>query len=236
MSDIPTFLNMDYLAYGVKSSVSIDLSATAHILVAGQTGSGKTYATRLLLAKIAKYQPDAQITIVDYKQFDFTDFDDTPRYYGYDTAFVGLQQFNDEFDARLSGADKSRNRKILLFDEWSAFMSSLEKKRADEAKAIIQRLLCLGRAYNVTCIIGAQKAMADLFAGGSRDNFGVVILLGNSSKEQRQMLMSDYADDMQTDCPRGQGYMSIAGRGLYHVLVPQYDQAKADTLIRSAMV
>ena len=235
---VPLFYNRISLSGRVKTPIRLSLDDTPMILISGATGSGKTYAIRYLLAKIVKHLPEIKITIIDFKQYDFVDFSDTSRYYGYDNAFDGLVDFDSEFKARQSEKASpgcKYSRIVLLFDEWSAFLAGLDKKKADEAKAILQRILSLGRIYSVNVICGMQRADSSNFSVGSRDNFGVVILMGQGSQEQNRMLLSDYTDQL-LPCGRGQGHMVIAGQGLKHIVVPSYDRKKADEYIRKAMV
>ena len=42
-----------------------------HTLISGSTGSGKTVASALLLARIAKYIPESNLYLLDYKADDF---------------------------------------------------------------------------------------------------------------------------------------------------------------------
>jgi hypothetical protein len=237
-----------YESGGIKHKVCIDLKTRAMILIVGATGQGKTYATRYLLANMAKCDPAMLLTLIDVKNFDFfPDFSDCPRCYNADTALIGIKRYNDEYNEIVSaGRSENLTRRILLVDEWAAFasMAAFEKKKtADdggitvkEAMAIVARLLMTGRAYAHTVIIGCQRAQADLFpSGGARDNFLNILHMGNFSKEQKIMLASDYSDEIVNDCGVGQGYLIQAGKPIRRILIPEYNVDRANELIRGAL-
>jgi len=224
---------------GILHKISIDLLVRAMVLIVGATGMGKTYATRYMLANMAKLMPDMRLTIIDVKNFDFyPDFADCPRCYGTETALEGIKRFNDEFNERVKAGRVSdaMPRRVLLVDEWAALASMAAfDKSVKEYMAIIAKILMTGRAYSQTVICGAQRAQSDLFPGGSRDNFGNILHMGNFSKEQRLMLASDYSDEITNDCGRGQGFLLQQGKPISRVLIPQYDVGRANELIRSAL-
>lgn len=76
-----------------SASGSIDVKHIINMLIVGATGTGKTVALKILLAKIARFQPDAKIWLLDFKQFDFRNLMDKPRYYGYTDCLQGLEDY-----------------------------------------------------------------------------------------------------------------------------------------------
>lgn len=72
----------------------------------------------------------------------------------------------------------------------------------------------MGRSLGVHLIIGIQRADAEFFKSGARDQFGAVLMLGNLSKEQKQMLVPDYRDQMNAVNQRGRGYLFLDGQGI----------------------
>ena len=64
---IKTFLSDPLLALGVKQYILWDMEKAPHVAVSGATGTGKTYATKLLVARIARCVPDSMVTVCDYK-------------------------------------------------------------------------------------------------------------------------------------------------------------------------
>jgi hypothetical protein len=96
----------------------------------------------------------------------------------------------------------------------------VKKKVADDIKSMLSTLLILGRSYNIHIIIGLQRADAEHFKAGARDQFGAVLRIGNLSKKQRLMLFNKYRDEMVGDYTQGTGYFMRDGQGIKRVVVP----------------
>lgn len=62
-------------------------------------------------------------------------------------------------------------------------------------------------------LIGEQRADSEHFRAGARDQFRAILALGHLSKEQRQVLFSDFKDKMNERNGLGEGYMLIDGKG-----------------------
>lgn len=205
---------------GRKVSIPVDFSRHPMLLTVGGTGSGKTYLLSLLTAKISTHIPQAEIYLCDFKNMDFRDFSDCPRHWSYEACNDGLTAFYESFKARLDGEDKTTNRKFLVFDEWAAFILSHDKKADEEAKSKLSSLLMMGRGVQHHVVIGLQRADAQLFPMGGRDQFGAILALGNLSREQKHMLFPDSREEMNEVNGRGEGYLSLDGEPLKRVRVP----------------
>lgn len=224
-------INEKLWACGVRKNLLWDFSSNSHILVIGGTGSGKTYAIVALLSSIALHIPQSRLTICDYKAIDFTFLDGCENYYYFNNCFEGLKNFFECFEARQQRIDTSKDFRLLVFDEWVSFINNLDKQKADEAKKMLSTLLMLGRAFNVHVLICQQRADAKYF-DSARDNFDIILAMGNLSKEGKNMFFSDYKDDISRDRKRGTGYIYIDGVGLKKILIPQIkDMNRAHQLI-----
>lgn len=210
----------DYLRQGLKISIDWDTEAAPHGCIYGTTGSGKTYALKLLLGKLVKYGK-AKLTVCDGKgggDFDF--LKGCGRYAAIDVTSV-FDGFYNGFLARQRGEDESRDMRVLMFDEWSAYLDSLEEKKQMEAqRRKLGQLLRLGRSFHYHVILGQQR-MDSTYFQGFRENFNLVIGLSNLSKESRDMFFSEYKDQMEPDRARGTGYMTVNGAGFTPVAVPR---------------
>lgn len=242
--DIPFFFNKDALVYGIKNPIGWNLEKYPMCLVVGSTGSGKTYAVMTILAKIKKYMPESRFWLCDYKNYDYAKYAGLPRHYGYEDCTKGLQDYYNEFTARLRSGNKSAlTPNILMFDELGGYYSSLssskEKKQiADEARAKFAEIAMLGRVYRCYCIIALQRADSEHFKSGSRDQFSAIVGMGNLSKEQKMMLFSDYREEMTENCGRGQGHLSLDGKGLFRIVVPTIapeNMPKVEQYIKTAL-
>lgn len=217
------FYREDILSRGLRVPIHWNPDEAAHIAVSGITGSGKTYASKLLLGKIVKHIPASQLFVCDGKgDRDFDFLSGAERFSrGVD---VG-KTFNTFFDAflkRQGGEDPERHKIFLFFDEWGAYVDSLNDKKAqDEAKRKLSLLLRLGRSFGVHVIISQQRLDANYFQA-NRDNFSILICIGQPSKEVKEMLFSAFKEELAVYPPRhrGTGFMLVNGAELLPIAVP----------------
>lgn len=205
---------------GIVDWINWDYHGYPHGLIIGGTGTGKTFAVKLLLARIAYYVPCAEIIVCDYKADDFRFLDGHRRYFGFNECRRGLNAFYWYFEKRQSGEDTTRNFRLLVFDEWGAFLSMLDKKEAEAAKAKLGTLLMLGRSFNVHVIVSQQRADATYFSAGARDQFSFVLAMGNLTKEAAQMFGFD-REAMTSARKPGEGHILFSGVDLRSIIVPQ---------------
>lgn len=194
-----------------------------NMLNIGQTGSGKSTWLTMLMGIYAKYIPNVSITVSDYKNSLVSSLRDTQNYYGYDRAVEGITVFYQEFTKRLAANDSELNKqiKVLVIDEYSALIGAQDKKKAEEIKTMVGNMLCLSRSLGIKIVTGMQTAHADNFKTGARDQFHAILALGNLSKEQKQMLFSDYKEKMNKQNEVGEGYLLINGNDIERVKIAQ---------------
>lgn len=218
---IPFVKDLDLLQVGITSYCHLDFGLASHLAVVGTTGSGKSYCAQILAAKISKYLLDSRIVICDYKKSTFAAYLDCPTVFTFNDVEKGLEIVYQEFNERLQENDEDRNKQkiFLIFDEYSAFISSLEKKKADEIKSQLGNILLMGRSLGVHVILILQRADSEFFRAGTRDQLSSIVILGNPSKEQKAMLLPDYKDQMENQNRRGQGYF-YDGLNFYNIQVP----------------
>ncbi len=189
-----------------------DVQKYPMLLITGPTGSGKTLATMHYIACFFAQVPTDTLTILDYKNDDFRFCDGCPDYFGYKRVKDGLATFYQAFQARLNGTDSSRRRKLLVIEEWAAYLCSLEKKEAGSEKAKLAEMLMLGRSLGISIVVTMQRADAEFFPKGSRDNFQAILALGNLSREAKEMLFPDHKELLEPICEVGMGYFRQADR------------------------
>lgn len=221
MAIIPgILLQEDYLQQALRIPIDWNTELAPMACCFGATGSGKTYLVKLMTGKLVKYGK-AKLTICDGKgggDFDF--LKGCERYAAIEVTDV-FDNFYQSFLARQKGEDESRDIMCLLFDEWSAYLDSLDSKKEVEAqRKKLGQLLRLGRSFHVHVIVSQQR-MDSTYFQGFRENFNIVIGLSNLSKESRDMFYSEYKEQMEPDRARGTGYMTVNGASFTPVAVPK---------------
>lgn len=221
MAIIPgILLQEDYLQQKLRITIDWNTELAPMACCFGATGSGKTYLVKLMTGKLVKYGK-AKLTICDGKgggDFDF--LKGCERYAAIEVTDV-FNNFYQSFLARQKGEDESRDIMCLLFDEWSAYLDSLDSKKEVEAqRKKLGQLLRLGRSFHVHVIVSQQR-MDSTYFQGFRENFNIAIGLSNLSKESRDMFFSEYKEQMEPDRARGTGYMTVNGASFTPVAVPK---------------
>lgn len=217
--EIRLFLQEDFLNYGIQKYTFWNPDMAPHIVIFGATGTGKTYATKLMLGRISKHIPDSQFFVCDFKgDSDFSFLIGDSRFYRFLDCEKGLSDFYNLFEKWQSGEDISRNPLLLFFDEWASYILNLEKKKAEDEKRKLATLLMLGRSFNVHMFVSQQRVDASYF-NAVRDNFNLIIALGNLSAEGKEMMFREFKDQMKPDRKQGTGYMLTNGTDLTSIVV-----------------
>lgn len=200
--------------------VTIDPEKVPHQLYTGQTGSGKTYASQISVAKIIKYHPNSELYLLDFKgDDDFTAFNNFERYFRYKDCELGMTKFHERLAERLNGQDESRSKIILYADELNSFFNSLPKKDRDTLQTKLAECLAMGRSMGISVICCLQRADAEFFKNGARDNFSLKVGLGNLSTESKRILFPN-TDIEFSPCNTGFGYVSILGNEPLRIGIP----------------
>jgi hypothetical protein len=234
--EIELFLLESYLNYGIRKYTLWNPAKAPHTVIFGATGSGKTYATKLMLGRISMYCPDSKIFICDFKgDIDFSFLHGENRFYRFLDCEKGLADFYSSFQKRQSGEDPHRNMMLLFFDEWASYTLNLDKRQAEEEKKKLSTLLMLGRSFNCLLLISQQRVDASYF-NSSRDNFNMVISLGNLSTEGKEMMFREFKDQMKPDRKQGTGYMITNGTDFTPIAVPSIsDMNRLNHCIKEAV-
>ncbi len=229
MSKIPLAYDSRLLDFADhRKYIEWEYAKYPNLAILGNTGSGKSYFIRLLLGYISKYTENPKAHVCCYKNELLKT--DAPRFWGYKNVALGVEQFRAEFEDRLQG-NQCRDFRLLLIDEYVAWLSSMENKEADKIKKQISELLFMVRSLNMHVILGCQRAMATDFSHGSRDCLNV-IMMGAPSKESIRSFCSAEDGDMMEPQEIGRGYALFDGQKPIAITVPTVTDPQAlDTAI-----
>lgn len=185
-------------------------------LVVGSTGSGKTYFTYQLLGKItynktlnSQNGEDVKVFICDRKNEDFLQFKNYPNYYGVN-AVDGIRKVHEIFTERLNNEENNNNKEtiICLIEEYALLLKMLDKKEAEEIKNMVADLLFAGRSKKIITIISLQRADAIYFPQGAKEQFKKIIMMGQISQIQLDMLLDEELQEQITEVNKqGYGYL-----------------------------
>lgn len=212
----------------ISGNISYKLSKTPHSLIVGGTGSGKSF---FILGKIVSYlslTPQAELYIVDPKKADLSLLRFVPNLEDkvatepnqiakmlrevveimedrYKTYFNDISAFGKCYiDFRLPPI-------ICIFDEFSAFIHSVDKKLSKEVLDYIFTIVMKGRQCGVFFECLMQRPSADDLPSNIRAQMGFKAGLGNMDKIGYNMIFDTNNIEYKTVTERGGGYIQIDG-------------------------
>lgn len=206
-----------------------------HALLVGGTGSGKTTLLKNMLAQFIFRQKEAEIYLATYKPKceDFSNITENQYFGDCSRCHEVFNDFYSRFQERLEGSDKTRHQLLLFFDEWVGFLLSLNKKEQEDVLNRMGQILMLGRSLKVQVVLAMQRPDAVFFRNGARDNFNLIIGMGNLSDDGKRMVFpSDYIDQLQPVTELGTGYALIGGYDFYQIRVPPMSEAAEKLITR----
>lgn len=218
---------------GVFVPLEIDLESVCHWLIVGGSGSGKTIFLLYVLNRVLS--TSITLYIADFKgSGDFLHL--APYYAEFEACEVLIRNFYQHYQKLKK--NKSKEKILLLFDEYAGFLVWLEsqdKKRATEIKGMLAEILMQGRALPgggsawFWCV--CQRADSIYFSHGARDNYMLTVALGRLSKESRGMLFS--GEELPEYTPgTGKGLISIPGRPVMAFQVPKINKDRLRQLLQ----
>ena len=101
---------------------------------------------------------------------------------------------------------------------------------------MVGNMLLMGRSLGIRVLIGIQRGDSENFMTGARDQFRAILGLGNLSKEQKNMLFTQFKDSMTERNGTGEGYLLIDGQNIERVKVAEIqDMGALNETIKKAM-
>lgn len=218
----------NYDVIQISGNISYKLSKTPHSLIVGGTGSGKSF---FILGKIVSYlslTPQAELYIIDPKKADLSllrfieGMEDRvatePNQIAkmlrevveimedrYKTYFNDISAFGKDY------VDFGLPPIILIFDEFSAFIHSVDKKLSKEVLDYIFTIVMKGRQAGVIVEILMQRPSADDLPTNIRAQMGFKAGLGAMDKIGYNMIFDTNNIEYKTVTEKGGGYIQIDG-------------------------
>lgn len=212
----------------ISGNISYRLSKTPHSLIVGGTGSGKSF---FILGKIVSYlslTPQAELYIIDPKKADLSllrfieGMEDRvvtePNQIAkmlrevveimedrYKTYFNSIEAFGKDY------TDFGLPPVIVIFDEFSAFLHSVDKKLSKEVLDYIFTIVMKGRQCGVFFECLMQRPSADDLPSNIRAQMGFKAGLGNMDKIGYNMIFDTNNIEYKTVTEKGGGYIQIDG-------------------------
>lgn len=234
---------------GREQWIEIDYDKSPMAIWSGRTSSGKTIAAKLLLARTILLAPPelqpVELTVIDPKEDIDFDFAPSPRLFRGDAAPQGLAQFFDQYIGRKEKRDLTMNLKVCFIDEFASLVNLIEdRKEKEAAQRKLNLLLSLSRSRRCSIQLATQQPSAQIFGASgsaSREQFGVVCLLGDAGSETQQMLFDgdsrEKIKEFGSIGGRGVGWLSINGGIAQPVRVPLVgDMDKLNAVIRDNLM
>lgn len=197
-----------------------EYDSVPHMLIAGGTGGGKSYFILALIYAFLKI--DAEIWVIDPKNADLADLETIMpgKVFYKKGGIIGLLRNivkdmmerweqvkqRDDYVTGNNYAVFGLPPVFLIFDEYAAFMDTLDYKESAEAMGMVKQLVLLGRQAGYFLILAAQRPDAKYLADGIRDQFGFRASLGKMSETGYQMMFGDTDKAFVYKKIRGRGY------------------------------
>ena len=201
-----------------------DIREVPHGLVVGGTGGGKSFFLNALIAGFLRM--GAELYICDPKNSSLSDYGRVLPDVVSDAEGIienvrkcvqvmeeRYQSFKEQ-EGYLSGTDFSfygLYPVILIVDEFTAFVSVLDKKGREEFKTLIGQIVLKGREAGVFVILATQRPDAADLDGKVRDQLGLRVALGEMSQDGYRMTFGSIDQKLKANGKAGQGYVYLNG-------------------------
>ncbi|ALN76048.1 TPA: cell division protein FtsK [Staphylococcus aureus] len=206
-----------------------DFVKAPHALITGVTGGGKTYFLFYMIREL--FKRNAEVRLLDPKVSDLSFMKNvigTEKVA--DTTgqiFKQLREASEEMERRFRMMSESEQYKLgsnfrnfdlppyfVIFDEVTAFTSTLDKKELQEMNDYLINIIMKGRQAGVFMFLTAQRPDADVIKGNVRDQLGLRVSMGNLSADGYRMTFGQTDKVFQPihESDIGRGYISILGQ------------------------
>ncbi|HHQ5170690.1 TPA: FtsK/SpoIIIE domain-containing protein [Staphylococcus aureus] len=227
-TEAPETIYYDTKIY-ITHQILWDFVKAPHALITGVTGGGKTYFLFYMIRELIKRS--AEVRLLDPK---ISDLSFMKNVIGTEKVadtkgqiFKQLREANEEMERRFRMMSESEHYKLgnnfrnfdlppyfVIFDEVTAFTSTLDKKELQEMNDYLINIIMKGRQAGVFMFLTAQRPDADVIKGNVRDQLGLRVSMGNLSADGYRMTFGQTDKVFQPihESDIGRGYISILGQ------------------------
>ena len=194
-----------------------------HALITGVTGGGKSYFLYYIIRCLKKL--GAKLYIIDPKRSDLYGLrkvlEEDEVAYATGKVMQMCRKIMAEMDKRYEQLDEAPfgadyetlglKPIFLIFDEFIAFIESLERKEdVNNIMSYLTKIVLEGRQAGIQIIFATQRADAKYLSGAIRDNLGLRVSLGSLEKSGYRMTFGD-ADKKFEKFGSSHGYVYVNG-------------------------
>ena len=218
----------------------LELANRPHLLIAGATGSGKSVAMNGIITTVLMLNSPAraQFVLLDPKRvelIDFATFPHTVRYASEPADMItALEWTVEEMDRRFRVMQSKGLKQYtgpdlyVIIDELADLMTTNKKS----VLPLLQRILQVGRASSIHCIMASQCVLASVIPTVLKCNVPTVVGLRTASAAQSRFLIDAPGCNLLPDPLReGKGYAWIRdGANLYKEFIYRYPPEVLESL------
>ena len=157
-----------------------------NFLVLGNVGSGKSVVAKMLITNIfmenlkKPKQLSPMLIVSEIKQEDWLDFEESSNVFLGWQAHKAIELTYNEMMYRQENKTRKRTPLILLIEEVTVLMSSLEGKQKSKIQKMLKSIILSGRSRSIFCCFVSQDLLShDGIDTNLRNQFGAVLDLGN---------------------------------------------------------
>lgn len=161
-------------------------SPTINFLVLGNVGSGKSVVAKMLITNIfmenlkKPKQLSPMLIVSEIKQEDWLDFEESSNVFLGWQAHKAIELTYNEMMYRQENKTRKRTPLILLIEEVTVLMSSLEGKQKSKIQKMLKSIILSGRSRSIFCCFVSQDLLShDGIDTNLRNQFGAVLDLGD---------------------------------------------------------
>lgn len=214
--DFPAKYNKSIIP--IMKNLTLDFNDVTHVAIAGNSGSGKSYHLTYWLYILNSF---SELIIIDPK------FDSPSRWAvkkGIKVIHPSLNRSKNDFVSQVNESlsdclkvifqrqevlFKNPSFKfkhlIIVIDELLALSTVTTKQIRDDFFGLLSQIALLGRSTNVHLIAVSQRFDANTLPVACREQFNVMIQLGNINKKTTQFLFPDLESSEGIVIPKGPG-------------------------------